>query len=157
MAGTLELDPGPFAQPNICPVVFTYRHALELHLKALVLGEGANFLATKPDPLSVSKTHSVSWLAQFVCQVIVAVKWEEEFKCEGVETLSVFKGVVEALNSVDPGFYTFRLPFDVVGDGSHVGGFDWRFRRKRTPFRRQGEHDSGVKSNSNRSEATLVF
>jgi len=33
----------------------------------------------------------------------------------------------------------------------------WRFRRRRTPFRRQGEQDSGVKPNSNRSEATLVF
>jgi len=31
------------------PVVFTYRHALELLLKAIVLGEGGNFLATKPD------------------------------------------------------------------------------------------------------------
>jgi len=46
-----------------------YRHALVLHLKALVLGEGGNFLATRPDALSAHKTHSVSWLAQFVCQI----------------------------------------------------------------------------------------
>ena len=33
----------------------------------------------------------------------------------------------------------------------------WRFRPSRTAIRRQGEQDSGVKPNSNRSEATLVF
>jgi GNAT superfamily N-acetyltransferase len=33
----------------------------------------------------------------------------------------------------------------------------WRFRRSRTVIRRQVEQDSGVKPNSNRSEATLVF
>jgi len=68
-----------------------YRHALVLHLKALVLGEGGNFLATRPDALSAHKTHSVSWLAQFVCQIITGLKWEMEFKCEGVEDLADFK------------------------------------------------------------------
>lgn len=36
-------------------------------------------------------------------------------------------------------------------------GLVWRFRPSRTAIRRQGEQDSGVKPNSNRSEATLVF
>src|ERR1035437_9201495 len=70
LAGALELDAGPATDFDPCPVVFMYRHAVELQLKALVLGEGGNFLATKPDRISISKTHSVSWLAQFVCQIV---------------------------------------------------------------------------------------
>ena len=49
MALALELDPGPFTKFAACPVVFMYRHALELHLKALILGDGSNFLRqTRP-------------------------------------------------------------------------------------------------------------
>src|SRR6266481_5231118 len=109
LAGALELDSGPFSEFDACPVVFMYRHAVELHLKVLVLGDGGNFLATKPDTLSVHKTHSVSWLLQFVCQIITTVNWEKEFKCEGIENLADFKAVIEELNAVDPGSYLFRL------------------------------------------------
>jgi hypothetical protein len=45
----MELDSGPFTKFSACPVVFMYRHAIELHLMTFVLGEGGNFLATKPD------------------------------------------------------------------------------------------------------------
>jgi hypothetical protein len=76
------------AELDASPVVFMYRQAIELSLKAMVLGEGGNFLATKPDHISVSKTHSVSWLAQFVCQMVTALKWEGEFRCAGIETLA---------------------------------------------------------------------
>jgi len=97
---------------DIWPVVYLYRQAVEMHLKAIVFGEGGNFLPTKPDPMSISKTHSVSWLAQFVCQIVAVLKWEEEFKCEGVESLADFKAIIEDVNSVDPGYYTFRPPVD---------------------------------------------
>lgn len=118
LAGALELDSGPFTDFDVCPVVFMYRHAVELHLKALVLGEGINFLATKPDTLSIYKTHSVSWLAQFVCQIVTALKWEEEFKCEGIENLADFKAVIEGVNSVDPGPHAFRYPVNTEGQFS---------------------------------------
>src|SRR5256885_11323364 len=66
VAGTLEATCGLLTDFDACPVVFMYRHAIELHLKAIVLGEGGNFLATKPDRISIGKTHAISWLAQFV-------------------------------------------------------------------------------------------
>src|ERR1039457_7185905 len=117
-----QLDASPLADFDVSPVVFMYRHALELHLKALVLGDGGNFLATKPDTLSVHKTHSVSWLAQFVVQIITAVKWGKEFKCEGIENLADFKAVIEELNAVDPGSYVFRLPVSAEGQDAVPGG-----------------------------------
>jgi hypothetical protein len=67
-----------------------------------VLGDGGNFLKTKPDPISVSKSHSISWLAQFICQIVTALKWEPEFTCEGIGTLADFKTVIEEVNAVDP-------------------------------------------------------
>jgi len=92
LAAAFQASTGPFVEADASAVVFIYRHAIELHLKALVLGDGGNFLGTTPDALSVHKTHSVSWLAQFVCQIITAVKWEKEFKCEGIENLCRFQG-----------------------------------------------------------------
>ena len=118
LGATLELDANTLNDFNICPVVFMYRHAIELHLKALILGDGGNFLATKPDSLSIQKTHSVSWLAQFVCQIITTLKWESDFKCEGIANLAEFKAVIEESNSVDPGSYVFRLPVVTSGAGA---------------------------------------
>jgi len=68
---------------DAAPVVLLYRHPIELHLKALV-GEGASFLPSTTDHLTLYKTHSLRWLAQLVCQIIRGVGWEKEFKCEGV-------------------------------------------------------------------------
>jgi hypothetical protein len=97
---------------DVCPVLLLYRQALELHLKGIVLGGGGNFLPTKPDEISVRKSHAVSWLAQFVAQIVTALSWENQFKCEGIEGLAAFKRRVEEINAVDPGFYTFRWPVD---------------------------------------------
>src|SRR2546421_4413230 len=100
---TLEYGFSPFAEFDVSPVIFLYRHALELYLKTMVLAEGGNFLATKPDPISISQSHSVSWLAQFVCQIVTVVGWEKEFRCEGVETFADFKAAVAEVNAADPG------------------------------------------------------
>jgi hypothetical protein len=112
LAAAFSPEPEPFGDSAAFPVLFMYRHAIELHLKAFVLGEGGNFIAVKPDELSLYKTHSLPWLAQFVCGIITAVGWEHEFKCEGVESFADFKAVVETVNSVDPGSYTFYCPVD---------------------------------------------
>ena len=81
LAASFQSDANVLAEFDVVPVVFMYRQALELQMKAIVLGEGGNFLATKPDHISVAKTHSVSRLAQFVSQIVTALRWEEEFKC----------------------------------------------------------------------------
>ncbi len=112
LAASFEPSTDALGAFDACPVVFMYRHAIELHLKALVLGGGGNFLETKPDTLSVYKTHSISWLAQFVCQIVTALGWEEEFRCAGVENFADFKAVIESVNAVDPGSYAFRRPVD---------------------------------------------
>jgi hypothetical protein len=66
--------------------------------------------APKPDPISVGKTHSATWLWQCVCQIVTTLKWEEQFTCEGLPEFADFKAVVESVNEADPGSYVFRSP-----------------------------------------------
>ena len=44
---------------------------------------------------------------------MTALKWDDCFKCQGIETLADFKAVIEEINSVDPGSYNLRCPVDL--------------------------------------------
>jgi hypothetical protein len=101
LIASLDLEPNPKTAWDACPVVLLYRQAVELHLKALV-DDGSGFLKSPPDHITLSKTHSLRWLAQLVCQIIKAVKWENEFKCEGVSSLADFSALVSELEALDP-------------------------------------------------------
>jgi hypothetical protein len=97
----LDLEPNPKTAWDACPVIYLYRQAVELSLKVLV-GEGINFLKSPVDHITLSKTHSLRWLAQLVCQIIKKVKWDSEFKCEGVASLADFSALVAELEALDP-------------------------------------------------------
>jgi hypothetical protein len=97
----LELDQQARTDWDAGPVVLLYRHALELHLKALV-GEGSNFLKSRTDPISLFQTRSLRWLAQIVCQIIRTVGWESDFACDGIACLTDFSAVVSEVDSLDP-------------------------------------------------------
>jgi hypothetical protein len=98
---TLGLEPNHKTAWDACPVILLYRQAVELHLKFLI-GDGSNFLKSPTDHISLAKTHSLRWLAQIVCQIIRAVKWEGDFKCEGVASLADFSALVNELEELDP-------------------------------------------------------
>lgn len=112
LARLLDLDPGPVPDFDLCPMLSAYRQAVELHLKAIVLAEGAHFLPEKPDPISVSKTRSLSWLAQFVSQIVTTLKWEAEFTAEGIGDLAGFREAIAEANSIDAQYPAFRFPRD---------------------------------------------
>jgi hypothetical protein len=101
LIATLNLEPNSKTAWDACPVIALYRQSVELHLKALV-GEGSNFLPSPTDPITLYKTHSLRWLAQIVCQIVKAVRWEHDFKCEGIATLAEFSAVVNELEALDP-------------------------------------------------------
>jgi hypothetical protein len=101
LIASLDLKPNPKAAWDAGPVILLYRQAVELQLKSVV-GEGSNFLPSPTEPLSLAKTHSLRWLAQIVCQIIRAVKWENEFKREGISSLADFSALVDELESLDP-------------------------------------------------------
>jgi hypothetical protein len=98
---TLNLERNPGTAWYACPVVLLYREAIELHLKMLV-GDGSNFLPSPTDHITLYKTHSLRWLAQIVCQIIRAVRWETDFKCEGVSSLAEFSALVNEVEKMNP-------------------------------------------------------
>jgi hypothetical protein len=102
LIATLNLKPNSKTAWDACPAILLYRQSFELHLKALVGGEGNNFLPSPTDPITLYKTRSLRWLAQIVCQIIKAVRWENEFKCEGIATLADFSALVSELEELDP-------------------------------------------------------
>ena len=97
----LELDQSARTDWDIGPIILLYRTAIELHLKAVV-GEGSRFLRTETDHITLYKTHSLRWLAQIVCHIIKKVRWENEFRCEGVANLTDFSALVHQLEAVEP-------------------------------------------------------
>src|ERR1017187_2881826 len=117
LIATLDLEPNLNTAWDACPVVLMYRQSVELHLKALV-GEGRNFLPSPTDGITLYKTHSLRWLAQIVCQIIKAVRWENEFKCEGIATLADFSAVVKELEALDPVSSVVRSGGRARHDGS---------------------------------------
>src|ERR1019366_9156751 len=101
LIATLDLQPNTKGAWDACPVILLYRKAIELHLKALV-DEGGNFLKERTDSITLYKTHSLRWLAQIACQIVKTVRWESEFKCEGVASLADFSALVNELEALDP-------------------------------------------------------
>jgi hypothetical protein len=101
LIANLNLKPNPKTAWDATPIILLYRQAVELHLKSLV-GEGSNFLKSPTDSITLYKTHSLRWLAQIVCQIIKAVGWESEFKCDGVASLVDFSALVGELEGLDP-------------------------------------------------------
>lgn len=83
------------------PAVLLYRQAMELELKMLV-DAGDRFLGERIDPISLSSTRSLRWLAQIVCRIVKAVGWEHAFTCDGVGNLAEFRSAMDELQLLDP-------------------------------------------------------
>jgi hypothetical protein len=86
---------------DVGPVIMLYREAVELQMKFLV-EEGGRFLKSPTDHLTLAKTTSLRWLGQIVCQVIRAVQWESEFRCDGVSNLAAFSTLIAQLEAMEP-------------------------------------------------------
>ncbi len=101
LIGKLKSEPDLWTGFDSAPIILLYREAVELHLKLLV-GEGGNFLNSKPDPISLYRTHSLRWLAQITVQIIKKVNWERDFTCLGISDLADFSAKVQELEALDP-------------------------------------------------------
>jgi hypothetical protein len=97
----LDQDEDAKAAWDAAPIVLLYRQAVELGLKALV-GEGAVFLRTPTDHITLYKTRSLPWLAQIVCQIMDAGEWEANSKCEGISSLAEFRAFIAEFDAMDP-------------------------------------------------------
>jgi hypothetical protein len=107
----LELDRGGLSDFDACPVVFLYRHALELYIKAILLGEGANFLDERPSPQDIfNEKHRLTVLLGKVRRILEVVGWDKELGSDIIPTFDDVEKVVAELEQVDPDSHAFRYP-----------------------------------------------
>jgi hypothetical protein len=74
-----------------------YRKSLELYLKAVIVGEGSNFLAWSPDAQEIFHMTSLRRLGTLVAQIVKRVGWDKRFSCDGIENLGQFRAFHYAL------------------------------------------------------------
>jgi hypothetical protein len=100
-------------------VVFLYRHALELYIKAILLGEGANFLDDRLSADEVlNKNHRLTELLGLVRKIFEALGWENDLGNEVVPTFDAIEKAVAEIEEVDPNSHAFRYPVKKNLEGS---------------------------------------
>jgi hypothetical protein len=105
------------------PVVFMYRHALELHMKAVILAGSPMLPPPKVDRVKLLKTHHLDILRQDVERVFDAYHWGWDLGVPHFETLDDFRYAIAELANVDAGSYAFRYPVDTKGKASLASHF----------------------------------
>lgn len=101
------------------PIVFLYRHALELYLKTIVY-RGAKLLALISNrKIKVDKlwqNHSLTALLPDVKAIIEDLDWDEDLGIAGIHSFDDFSNLVTEINNMDPQSYNFRYPINKKGD-----------------------------------------
>jgi hypothetical protein len=104
-----------------CPIIFLYRHALELYLKAIVLHgnvimqiNGKTLLTNR----SLLQKHTVLPFFPLLKQTFDAVGWTWDVDIEGLQTFEEVEALLRDFETVDIGSYTFRYPIDTKGNPS---------------------------------------
>lgn len=115
------LDGIPIEDFRAYPVVFLYRHALELYMKAVIL-VGSPMLAikgmTEVDRQGLLTTHNLDGLRQHLERVFEAYGWEWDLGTPHFRSLDDLLKTIAELQAVDAGSYAFRYPLDTRGSAS---------------------------------------
>lgn len=98
------------------PIVALYRHALELHLKAVILAGRGMVELTGGERISegrVTSTHDLKELGGFMLRVFAAFGWEWEKQPPRVFSRRNFESILRQFQERDPGD-AFRYPWPRV-------------------------------------------
>ncbi|HYM77822.1 MAG TPA: hypothetical protein VE377_17740 [Candidatus Dormibacteraeota bacterium] len=105
-----DLDSGGLADFSACPIVYLYRHAVELFLKGLVIEE--QLLGSRTDiKTTVDRGHSLKKQLPGVRRIFETYGWQNDFG-EQVSTFDDFEEIVNELEDVDTGSFSFRYPLN---------------------------------------------
>lgn len=115
----LKEDPsfGPDGFPpdsfKALPIVYLYRHTMELYLKGIILA-GAGVLRLRGEPALDIKdaldTHSLQSLLAKVERIFEAFGWDWDFELPAFRSLSDFRSIIGQFANVDACSYAFRYP-----------------------------------------------
>jgi hypothetical protein len=113
-----DMDSGPAGDFSGCPIVYLYRHALELYMKGILLGKGGALLNPRPTDKEIfDAKHSLKKLLPDIRRLFKRRGWDKRFGKESVLTLNDFEAVVNELEDVDGKFFS-RYPVDKGGRGT---------------------------------------
>jgi hypothetical protein len=112
---------GGYRDLDACPIVFLYRHALELYLKAIVRrGQDLVSLAGKKLPIKprALEEHKLAPLWMPIQYIFTHLSWTWSTEVEGARTLEDIKKLLQEVDQFDSGSYSFRYPVDTKGKSS---------------------------------------
>ena len=102
------------------PIMFLYRHSLELYMKAIILLASPMLEIKKIGKIKREKlfnTHTLGDLLKDIENVIKAYEWDWDFGTQHFHTLQDFQNIISTIDEVDKGF-AFRYPIDKKGSAS---------------------------------------
>jgi hypothetical protein len=123
----LRQDPhfGTYGNPikhfRAYPIVFLYRHALELYMKAVILDGAPMLLVQGKDEIDkkrLLKTHNLDILRHDLERVFNAFGWDWDLGVPHFKVLQDFRNVIKELHNVDAGSFVFRYPITTEGEAS---------------------------------------
>lgn len=107
-----------YRDPDACPIVFLYRHAVELYLKAIIHW-GNNLLQLNGTPIvphrNIFTEHRLRVLLKSVKPIL---RFQKSLSNWGDSHFRCFRDaekVIEELEEFDPGSCSFRYPIDTTG------------------------------------------
>jgi hypothetical protein len=110
-----------YSDLDACPIVFLYRHSIELYLKGIGL-IGRDILQLRnidlPDASRLLNTHILSSLTPYVKRIFDEVEWKWETNIEGLRNFQEFETLIEEIERVDANSFAFRYPVNTKGKSS---------------------------------------
>jgi hypothetical protein len=101
------------------PILFLYRHALELNMKALIY-RGSKYLGLMTDRnIDAEKFFGSHDLPRFLPplrEIFDHMGWHGDLNLPGLKTWEDFCGIVRAIDELDHGSYSFRYPMNTHGE-----------------------------------------
>ncbi len=101
------------------PILFMYRHALELSLKAIVY-RGAKLVGLISeehiDVKQLFERHDLTRLLPAIKSIFDQLG--SDFEGSGLESYDDFADLIRSIDSIDSGSYTFRYPIDRTGEAN---------------------------------------
>lgn len=110
-----------YRDTDACPIVFLYRHALELYMKAIVIsGRKLVRLSGRDVDVDALGDHPLTPLVPTARAIFAEMRWSWERDAGQVEM------VLKELDRLDPHSFTFRYPTNKKGKGHvpHHFGFN---------------------------------